>query len=259
MKQDLWLEYRSTKSSRIREELILSHLGLVKHIACRIEARYPSKFTQEDLESIGLLGLIDAIEKYDTEKGVEFEVYASARIRGSIIDEIRRHNWIPRSTWGKLKNYMTTKERLEKEFDGKVPESVLARELGVSVGDLRKMAGYLNQGNLVSLEGINVSKDGETINQSFFLEDHSSPDPLEIVEKSEGRALLVKAINKLEEKDKLLLALYYQEELTLKEIGKIMEISESRVCQLHARAIKRLRVFLEEITYGGVDKIVSGS
>jgi len=251
MEKDLWLEYRSTKSSRIREELILSHLGLVKHIAGRIEARYPSRFAQEDLESIGLIGLIDAIEKYDPEKGVEFEIYASARIRGSIIDEIRRHNWIPRSTWGKLKNYVSVKERLEKEFEGKVPESVLARELGVTVGDLRKLASYQNQSTLVSLEGINASKDGVTINQPFSLEDHSSPDPLEILEKNEARAMLAKAIDKLEQKDKLLLALYYQEELTLKEIGKIMDISESRVCQLHARATKRLRVFLEEMMYGG--------
>jgi len=254
----LWREYRATKNPAVRQELVLSHLWLVKRLAGRVAVRYPSLLSREDLEGYGVLGLMDAVDKYDLDKGVEFEAYASTRIRGAMLDEIRKQNWIPRSTWVKLRQYFSVKERLEKKQGGDAPEERLASEMGITVDELRKLTGNLNRQAFVSLEGTYTGNNGEAVNYAHYLEDYNSPDPLEIVEKAEGHANLAQAINQLADKDQLVLALYYQEELTLKEIGKIMDISESRVCQLHARAIKRLKSILEEMSDERNDQSTGG-
>jgi RNA polymerase sigma factor for flagellar operon FliA len=256
---DTWLEYRTTKNKNVRQELILSYLWLVKHIAGRIELKYPSKLQLDDLEGYGIVGLIDAIEKYDPGKGVQFEFYATTRIRGSMVDEIRKQNWIPRSTWVKLKNYFAVKEKMEKEMSGEVTEEKLASALKITTAELRRLTTHLSKYSIASLDEINGCNEENTSYKIYNLEDHSSPDPLDFVEKNENRAILINAIQQLNEKDKLVLSLYYQEELTLKEIGKIMDISESRVCQLHTRAIKRLRQTFEEMLNGRTDKIAGDS
>ncbi|MFZ5632050.1 MAG: FliA/WhiG family RNA polymerase sigma factor [Bacillota bacterium] len=242
--EDIWKEYKRTKSELLRNELVMSYLWLVKYLAGRLAIRLPSFMTQEDLESCGLFGLVEAVEKFDPDMGIDFETYAYRRIRGSMIDEIRKANWLPRSLWQKLQELKTARERLER--DGRVSEETLAGELGLTLPELRKLESHYYRAFALSLDESMPVVDGESVRLSDLVRDPESPDPFDIVIEEEGKKMLAEAIKSLPEKEQLLLALYYQEGLTLKEIGLVLEVSESRVCQLHGRTIERLRKMIAE-------------
>ncbi|MGQ9531329.1 MAG: FliA/WhiG family RNA polymerase sigma factor [Desulfotomaculales bacterium] len=240
--QDLWQEYQRTRDPRLRQELILAHLPLVKYLAGRLAVRVPACLGQEDLESCGILGLIEAVEKYDPSQGTSFTGYAYHRIRGAMLDEIRRLNWVPRGTWQKLQRLSESRQRLEREYDGAaIPEEVLAAEAGITPAELQRIRRQMAQGTLISLDEAAAGAEGESFSWGEVLPDPGSPDPLALLEEAEARELLARAVEELPERDRLVLALYYQEGLTLKEIGRVLDVSESRVCQLHGRAIARLR------------------
>lgn len=239
--QEIWQEYQRTRDPRLRQELILAHLPLVKYLAGRLVVRAPACLGQEDLESCGVLGLIEAVEKYDPSQGTSFTGYAYHRIRGAMLDEIRRLNWVPRGTWQKLQRLTESRQRLEREYGGIVPEEVLAADAGITPGELQRIHRQLGRTSLVSLDEAATGVEGDTVSWGEVLPDPSSPDPLAMLEEAEARELLARAVEELPERDRLVLALYYQEGLTLKEIGKVLDVSESRVCQLHGRAIARLR------------------
>lgn len=242
--EDTWKEYKRTKSESLRNQLVMSYLWLVKYLAGRLAIRLPSFMGQEDLESCGVFGLVEAVEKFDPDMGIDFETYAYRRVRGSMIDEIRKANWLPRTMWQKLQDLKSVKDRLEREE--KLSEAALAGELGLTVQELRKLESYYHRAFAVSLDESLSVADTNGFKLGDMVQDPESPDPFDMVVEEEGKKILAETIKSLPEKEQLLLALYYQEGLTLKEIGRVLEVSESRVCQLHGRAIEKLRKMLAE-------------
>ncbi|MDO6355424.1 MULTISPECIES: FliA/WhiG family RNA polymerase sigma factor [unclassified Caloramator] len=232
-----------------REEMILRYLPYVKYIASRLVAGKPPGVEFEDLVSYGIIGLIDAIEKFDPTKGIKFETYATLRIKGAIIDELRKISWIPKSAVSKLSLLNQAREELESSLNREPTDKELADKLNISEEELKTIESYVNYVSLVSLEEIFFKSDEEDMQVKDFVEDANSPHPETIVENEERLKILREAISMLPEKDKLILNLYYFEKLTLKEIGKILEVSESRVSQLHSRAIIRLRENLKRLKY----------
>lgn len=227
-----------TQDPGIKEELILEHLALVKYLAGRLAVNAPPTMNQEDLEGYGVIGLLDAIEKYDRRLGTEFKNYAYTRIRGSMLDEIRKQNWVPRSKWQKFHEMNTVKEQLIQK--GKpAGESDLAFKMGVDKTRVRQLTAEYITAFPVSLDD-NTGADGDGV-LADVISDPRSPDPLDLVADSDEKRSLAKAIEELPERDRLILALYYQEELTLKEIGGVLDVTESRVCQLHSKALQKLR------------------
>lgn len=246
---EMWRKYRQSRDAELKNEIVLAHLSLVKYLAGRLAVKLPSFIGQEDLESYGVFGLLEAVEKFNPDLGVSFKAYAYNRIRGAMIDEIRKLNWIPRTLWQKIQLLNATKERLQKELGEQVNHEALAEAMGITVSELYKLEGQVNLLSLSSLDETVSVADGERVRWGDMIQDSDSPDPLDMIEKEESKQLLIKAIEELPEKDRTVLALYYQEELTLKEIGKVLDVSESRVCQLHTRALNRLRSKLEQEAY----------
>lgn len=232
-----------------REEMILRYLPYVKYIASRLVAGKPPGVEFEDLVSYGIIGLIDAIEKFDPTKGIKFETYATLRIKGAIIDELRKISWIPKSAVSKLSLLNQAREELESSLNREPTDKELVDKLNISEEELKTIESYVNYVSLVSLEEIFFKSDEEDMQVKEFVEDANSPHPETIVENEERFKILREAISMLPEKDKLILNLYYFEKLTLKEIGKILKVSESRVSQLHSRAIIRLRENLKRLKY----------
>ncbi len=232
-----------TKSSLFKEQLVLEHLSLVKYLAGRLAVYAPPGMTGEDLEGYGVIGLLDAIEKYNSKLGTKFASYAYTRIRGSMLDEIRKQNWVPRSKWQKFNELNKAKDRLLQKGRS-VNEKELANEMGVESTQLRQLAAEYSYAFPLSLD-YNSGQDSDVALVESIC-NNESPDPLELITEQTEKEMLVAAVNNLPERDRLILALYYQEELTLKEIGSILEVTESRVCQLHTKAIQRLRECLTE-------------
>lgn len=241
---ELWAEYSRKKSEDVKQELVLNYLGLVKYQAGRLSIRLPACINQEDLESCGIIGLMEAVAKFDPYLGIDFEAFAAKRIRGAMLDEVRRANWVPRTTWYKMQRLVEARERLEKKTGGSVTEAQLAEDQGIGIGEVNRIMSHLNKAFSLSLDEAVSSGDGDVLRLEELLEDPNSPDPLQNVAETDEREFLVRTVETLDERDRLLLALYYQEGLTLKEIGSVLEISESRVCQLHSRVLSRLRKLL---------------
>jgi len=227
-----------TKDPQLREQLVIRYLGLVKYLAGRLVIHAPPTMTQEDLEGYGVIGLIDAIEKFNEKLGTEFKNYAYTRIRGSILDEIRKQNWVPRSKWHKFNQLSKGKGHFLNQGD-QPDEQLIAKDMGLDITEFRQLELEYHQSMTVSLDGLggNVSYNGGT----ELISDPASPDPLDVVTEASEKETLIQAIRELPERDQTVLALYYQEELTLKEIGSVLDVTESRVCQLHARALQELR------------------
>lgn len=228
----------NTKDPHLREQLVIKYLGLVKYLAGRLAVHAPSAMTQDDLEGYGVIGLLDAIEKFNDKLGTEFKNYAYTRIRGSILDEIRKQNWVPRSKWQKFDQLSKVKERFLHQGD-EPDEQAIAAELGVDITQVRQLVSEYRLSFTVSLDGLGGAENGYAAAE--LISDPASPDPLDVITETDEKETLIGAIRDLPERDQTVLALYYQEELTLKEIGSVLDITESRVCQLHARALQKLR------------------
>lgn len=242
-----WEKFITTRDKEARQKLIIHHLPLVKHLAGRVAVKLHALIQREDLESYGVIGLMEALDKYDPAMGNNFDSYAYHRIRGAMLDEVRRQNWLPRTAWQKLQLLKRTRERLEAELGQAVSDEVLAREMGIPVEELHQLIFHANRMYLQSLDEELSGNDGSLMSKLDLVEDINSPDPLSIVEEKENKRLLTQAIEMLGERDKLILSLYYSEGLTLKEIGQVLEVSESRVCQLHTQVMKRLRETLQDM------------
>lgn len=235
---DIWQRYIKTSDPSLKEQLVLQHLGLVKYLAGRLAVNAPPAMTHEDLEGYGVIGLLDAIDKFDPGLGTKFKSYAYTRVRGSMLDEIRKQNWIPRSKWQKFHEMNTIREHMLQ--NGKsANENLLAMKMGLETARVRQLAAEYSTAFPVSLDDNAGYKNEGTLVE--LISDPRSPDPLDLVTERNEKESLEIAIKELPERDRLILALYYQEELTLKEIGSILEVTESRVCQLHARALQKLR------------------
>lgn len=234
----LWEEYTKTKSPKLREMLIIEYSELVKVVAGRLGMYLGYTVEYDDLVGYGIFGLIDAIDKFELTKGVKFETYASLRIRGSILDQIRKMDWIPRTLRQKQKKLEQAMHDLEVSLGRSATNEELAANLDMSVEELEGLVNQTQVANLVSLDeyleqGSEVRV--EAGNKPVFQQ------PEQVIERQELKRILAEAIDSLTEKEQKVIAFYYFEELTLKEISNILEVSESRVSQLHTKALKKMR------------------
>jgi RNA polymerase sigma factor for flagellar operon FliA len=236
-KERLWQLYSASKSPEIKEKLILEYAHLVKFVAGRLVMHIGQHVEYDELIGNGVFGLIDAIDKFDPEKGVKFETYASLRIRGSIIDNIRKMDWVPRTLRQKNKQMETAYAQLEETLGREPTEQELANKLALSLTETQELMRKSSVLALVSLDDF-LEQNYETPFNGLTSSQQDSPESR--AERRERQAMLGEAINKLSEKEKLVVSLYYFEDLTLKEISSIMQVSESRVSQIHSKAISRL-------------------
>lgn len=237
-KDDLWKEYEKTKNPSIREQLIIEYSGLVKIVAGRLGMYLGYTVEYDDLVGYGIFGLIDAIDKFELTKGVKFETYASLRIRGSILDQIRKMDWIPRTLRQKQKKLETAMKDLETKYGRSATNQELSEELGISTSELEDLVNQTQIANLVSLDEY-LEQGSEVKIESANMTRFEQPE--RIVERQELKKVLAEAIDSLTENERKVIAFYYFEELTLKEISRILEVSESRVSQLHTKALRKMR------------------
>ena len=244
-RDDIWAEFVATKRQELRDELILAYTPLVRFVVGRLGIPATSILDAEDLISYGMIGLINAVDRYDPVRGVRFEAFAMSRIRGAVIDQLRVLNWLPRSAVARVRQIETALATLEQRLGRPAKEQEAAAEVGVSTQRYRQM--LLEVGIVVlSLDAPlgSLTQDDEVASLGDLLEDSRALGPDEQVERHELMNSLIDAVDRLPEREQLLLSLYYHEELTMKEISSLMGVSESRICQLHMQAVLRLRTAL---------------
>lgn len=239
-KKKLWEEYGRTKSTEVREKIILEYAPLVKMVAGRLSMYLGYNVEYEDLVSYGIFGLIDAIDKFDALKDVKFETYASLRIRGAILDQIRKMDWIPRTIRQKQKKIDMAIREIETKYGRSATDEEIAISLGITNDEYVDWQSQMKVTNVVSLnefleQGSEIPTDNNYNRSSQF------DGPEEVIERDELKRILAESLELLTEKEKKVIVLYYYEELTLKEISSILEVSESRISQLHTRALQKMR------------------
>ncbi len=243
----IWLEYKMNNNLDYRQRLVIKYLGLVKYVVRKMIKNYPQALEEDDLYQIGILGLSEAIDRFDPDYGIKFETYAIPRIKGSIIDELRKLDWIPRSLRNKLNTLREKTGELDQKFAGSYTEDEVANGLGIGVSDLHNWKKDVNSINIFSLD----KPLDESNKQNLYdvIEDSGYIKADEQIEDSEMKRLLLRAIKKLPEKTRLAITLYYYEKLTFKEIGKILNVSESRISQIHSETMAKLKKEINKMTY----------
>jgi RNA polymerase sigma factor for flagellar operon FliA len=246
--RELWEDFKATGDQSLREKLILHYSPLVKYVAGRVGVGLPPNIEQADLVSYGIFGLIDAIEKFDLERAIKFETYAINRIRGAIIDELRSIDWIPRSVRYKAREVEKAYQALEAKLQRTPTEAEVAAQMGVRLDELHTIFSQVSFVNVVALdELLHAGGDrGDKMTLGDTLEDPKAPDPINLFEGEETKYILAKAINTLPEREKIVVTLYYYEGLTLAEIGQVLGVTESRICQMHTKAVLQLRSKIAE-------------
>ena len=248
---ELWTQYRKAKDPAIRDAFIKQYAPLVKYVAGKVAASMPNSVEFDDLVGFGVFGLLDAIEKFDPEKNVKFKTYAVTRIRGAIFDELRSIDWVPRSVRQKTKEIEEAIVVLEASLGRPATDQEIAESLGMSEDELLKTMLKISGTSVLSLNDVWFSgDDADKISIGESIESPSSFNPDSSVEREEIKRVIVQSISELPEKEKKVLILYYYEDLTLKEIGQVLEVTESRVSQLHTKAILRLRAKLTNMRKG---------
>jgi len=243
--QTLWHDYRKSGDQHVRDRLILTYAPLVKFVAGRVGASLPSHVDEQDLVSYGLLGLIGAIERFDPDREIKFETFAMARIRGAIIDELRSLDWVPRSVRTRARQIERAITALEKELMRAPTDIEIAKKLGVTSDELEDSLHEISRSSIAALDELwSPSAGGDQIALIDTIEDEFGPDPELSLEQTEIKEALAESISSLPEREKLVVTLYYYEELTLREIGEVLGVTESRVSQLHTKAILRLKAHL---------------
>ncbi|MDR3167728.1 MAG: RNA polymerase sigma factor WhiG [Treponema sp.] len=249
--EELWLEYRRNRDPKIREVFIKQYAPLVKYVAGKVAVGMPHNVEFDDLVGFGVFGLLDAIDKFDPEKNVKFKTYAVTRIRGAIFDELRTIDWVPRSVRQKTREIEDAIGSLEAQLGRTATDQEIAGSLGMDENEFLKTMIKISGTSILSLNDVWFSGDeNDKVSIGDSIESPSSLNPDVIVEKDEIRRVIIEAINDLPDKEKKILVLYYYEDLTLKEIGQVLEVTESRVSQLHTKAILRLRSRLTNIRKG---------
>ncbi|MFQ5556822.1 MAG: RNA polymerase sigma factor WhiG [Acidimicrobiales bacterium] len=237
----LWADYKQTRGRALRDKLILQYSPLVKYVAGRVGVGLPQNVEQADLVSYGVFGLIDAIEKFDPERGYKFETYAIARIKGAILDELRSIDWVPRSVRAKARTLERAYAKLEALHHRPPTDREVAEELGVTERQLQHTLSQISFVGVVALDEMLAAGDrGESVTLGETVPDHGD-GPVGLYEVEEMRQILASSINRMPEREKIVLTLYYYEGLTLAEIGRVLGVTESRVCQIHTKAVLQLR------------------
>ena len=231
-----------------REEVIKRYSPMIKYVANRIAMRLPPHIEVDDLISVGVLGLMDAISKYDSSRGAKFKTYAEFRVRGAILDELRAMDWVPRSIRQKASNVDKVVQALQAKLSRSPEDEEVAKEMGISLDQFHDTLNETKSIPIFSLEDLGIAKEsGEQQSLLDCLAGKADADPQTQIRLVELKGIIAKAIDALPEKERLMVSLYYYEELTMKEIGAVLEITESRVSQIHSKAVYRLRTKLKAI------------
>jgi RNA polymerase sigma factor for flagellar operon FliA len=241
--QDLWKRYKASGDERARERLVVAYSPLVKYVAGRMGSGLPAHVEEADLISYGLGGLITAIQRFDLSREIKFETYAITRIRGAIIDELRTLDWVPRSVRARAREFERVNMKLEAKLQRAPTDDEMASQLGISVQDFQDALVQISNSTIVALDELWHVSDasGDSVSLLDTIPDTNAPDPQMLIDQSELRDRIADAIAALPEREKLVVALYYYENLTLREIGEVLGVTESRVSQLHTKAVLRLR------------------
>jgi RNA polymerase sigma factor FliA len=247
--RDLWKRYKVDGDPTARERLVVAYSPMVKFVAGRLGAGLPSHVDGADLISYGLMGLIGAIERFDPERGIKFETFAMTRIRGAIIDELRSLDWVPRSVRSRAREIEAAQSKLEHELQRAPTEGELATKLGIDEDELQSSLLEIANSSVYALDELWTVSDssGDQVSLLDTIKDPRADDPQESLDSSEIKDRLTDAIASLPEREQLVVALYYYENLTLREIGEVLGVTESRVSQLHTKAVMRLKSHLQQV------------
>ncbi len=239
----MWQRYKSDGDQHARERLVVAYSPLVKYVAGRMASGLPPHVEEADLISYGLVGLISAIERFDLGRAIKFETYAITRIKGAIIDELRSLDWVPRSVRARAREIERANAKLEHKLQRAPSDEEVAAELGISVDEFQESLLSISHSSVAALDELWSVSDssGDQVSLMDTLEDPNAPDPANVVDVSDLKDRIADAIARLPEREKLVIALYYYENLTLREIGEVLGVTESRISQLHTKAVLRLR------------------
>ena len=241
--KDLWRRYKRDGDEKARERLVVAYSPLVKYVSGRMASGLPAHVEEADLISYGLGGLISAIERFELEREIKFETYAITRIKGSIIDELRSLDWVPRSVRARARAIERANTKLEHKLQRAPTDEEMAKELEMSVGDFQDALLQISNSTVAALDELWTVSDasGDSVSLLDTLQDPGAPDPAAVMDATDLKDRIADAIARLPEREKLVVALYYYENLTLREIGEVLGVTESRVSQLHTKAVLRLR------------------
>jgi RNA polymerase sigma factor FliA len=241
--RDLWRRYKGDGDERARERLVVAYSPLVKYVSGRMASGLPAHVDEADLISYGLVGLINAIERFEPERAIKFETYAITRVKGAIIDELRSLDWVPRSVRARARQIERANAKLEHQLQRAPTDEEMAAELDLPVEDFQDALLQISTSTVAALDELWTVGDGGGDHVSLLdtLTDENAPDPAAVMDQTDLRERMAAAIVRLPEREKLVVALYYYENLTLREIGEVLSVTESRVSQLHTKAVLRLR------------------
>ena len=243
--KDLWVRYKERGDAAARDTLVAHYIRVVKYIAGRMAIHVPASIEMDDLIGWGILGLMDAADKFDHRQEIKFSTYASIRIRGAIIDSIRSLDWAPRSLRSMARKVKTARDKLRQAKGAEPSTEDIGQEIGTDAEQVEDTLAQLQTAHVLSLDDYVPAEDRGEARKLELTGDASAKNPEHLAEQRERQEKLVQAILRLPDQQQKVLNLYYYEELTLKEIGAVLTVSESRVCQIHTAAMKRLREVIQ--------------
>src|SRR5918997_650056 len=246
--KDLWRRYKSSGDEKARERLVVAYSPLVKYVSGRMASGLPAHVEEADLISYGLVGLISAIERFELEREIKFETYAITRIKGAIIDELRSLDWVPRSVRARARAIERANTKLEHKLQRAPTDEEMSAELEMTLTDFQDALLQISNSTVAALDELWTVSDasGDQVSLLDTLQDPGAPDPAHVIDATDLKDRIADAIARLPEREKLVVALYYYENLTLREIGEVLGVTESRVSQLHTKAVLRLRGRMSE-------------
>lgn len=244
--EPIWEEYHETRDKKTKERLIVKYISLVKYVAGRMMISLPPSVELDDLESAGIMGLIDAIDRYDPKFGVKFESYAIPRIKGAILDELRKLDWVPRSVRSKARELEKVISEIESEKGRPATDEEIAKKMNLSIEEYQGVLREVGTTTLLSLDEGVYNDEGGQASLHEVIEDKDVKNPVDDINRDEMKEMIIRAIDDLPEIERLVIALYYYEELTLFEIGQVLQLSESRISQIHTKTILSLKAKLRQ-------------